>query len=743
MVCSPGNPWRRSKVYPSITEEPRNHDPADRAKSEPEFLSAPPVRYQCPEVTEAMSKRVAFDVGGTFTDFVITDEETGASDVFKYPSTPDDPSRGVLDGLSTFLDQEDIPWSEVTQLIHATTVATNTVLERKGADTALVVTAGFKDVPVIGRQKRYDIYDLFLEKPDPIVEREDIYEVDERVHPRYGAVDEPDPSTLTELADELVEDYEAVAVSLLHAYHDQGHEETVAAAIEDAAPDLAVTRGSALSKRFREYERTNTAAVDAYLKPRVRSYIDRLLEAFATYGYGDPFFMMKSSGGVMTADRVQEAPVQIVESGPVAGALHSQHLGDHLGRDNLFSFDMGGTTAKICFIVDGEPKRTSTFELDKLRLKEGSGIPINLEVIDMVEISAGGGSIAAVDETGTISVGPESAGADPGPICYGRGGARPTVTDADLVLGYLNPDLSLAGEMSVDREAAAAGIREYVGEPLGMDLTDAAAGIKEVIDNSMMQASRIHAAERGLDPRKFGMISFGGAGPMHAPFIARRLNIPQVIVPRGAGVASAKGLLVPDITFHVEQTRTVSLESGVAETLNEIYAQLEADGRELLEVVRGGSGEVAVSRSADMKYEGQYHEINVDVPAGPLDGEAVETIEQRFHTAYGDTYGYSDPDDPITAVTWNVTVSKPTVTPPLERIDREWTLEDARKGTRDSYFERANGFTECRVFDRHRLPVGAELDGPVVVEETNATTVVPPEDTMAVDEHGNLVIDLA
>ncbi|MFB6361282.1 MAG: hydantoinase/oxoprolinase N-terminal domain-containing protein, partial [Halobacteriales archaeon] len=313
-----------------------------------------------------MSKRLAFDVGGTFTDFVVADEETGASEVFKYPSTPDDPSLGVLEGLNQFLEAEGIPWSEVTQLIHATTVATNTVLERKGAETALVVTEGFRDVPVIGRQKRYDIYDLFLEKPDPIVEREDIYEVDERVHPRFGAVDEPNEGALAELASELAADYDSVAVSLLHSYYDDAHEQVVAEALEAADPELAVTRGSALSKRFREYERTNTAAVDAYLKPRVRGYIDRLLEAFAGNGYEDPFFMMKSSGGVMTADRVHEAPVQIVESGPVAGALHSQHLGDHLGLDNLFSFDMGGTTAKICFIVDGEPKRTSTFEIDKL-----------------------------------------------------------------------------------------------------------------------------------------------------------------------------------------------------------------------------------------------------------------------------------------------------------------------------------------------------------------------------------------
>jgi N-methylhydantoinase A len=689
-----------------------------------------------------MSKRVAFDVGGTFTDFVVTDEETGASEVFKYPSTPDDPSTGVLEGLNQFLEREGIPWTEVTQLIHATTVATNTVLERKGAETALVVTDGFRDVPIIGRQKRYDIYDLFLEKPDPIVDREDIYEVDERVHPRFGTVDEPDEAALAELAGELAADYDSVAVSLLHSYHDAAHEEVVAEALEAADPELAVTRASALSKRFREYERTNTAAVDAYLKPRVRGYIDRLLEAFAENGYQDPFFMMKSSGGVMTADRVHEAPVQIVESGPVAGALHSQHLGDHLGLDNLFSFDMGGTTAKICFIVDGEPKRTSTFEIDKLRLKEGSGLPINLEVIDMVEISAGGGSIADVGETGTVSVGPESAGADPGPICYGQGGDRPTVTDADLVLGYLNPDLSLAGEMSIDREAAACGIREHVGDPLGMDSTEAAAGIKEVIDNSMMQASRIHAAERGLDPRKFGMIAFGGAGPMHAPFIARRLNIPKVIVPRGAGVASAKGLLVPDITFHLEQTQTLSLEPDTVDTINEIYAGLEEEGRDRLEVVRGGSGEVSVSRSADMKYEGQYHEINSEVPAGKLDREAVAEIEERFHAAYGDTYGYSDPDDPITAVTWKVTVSKPTVTPPLERIERETSLEAAAKGTREAYFDRANGYTEVRVFDRAQLPVGAELDGPVVVEETNATTVVPPEDTMTVDKHGNLLIDL-
>jgi len=530
-------------------------------------------------------------------------------------------------------------------------------------------------------------------------------------------------------------------VSFLHSYQAETHERQVGDVFAETAPDLAVSLSSDLSGLFREYERTNTAAIDAYIKPPIRDYLQTIEDALAADGYEGSFFMMKSSGGVATPKMIREAPVQIIESGPVAGSLNSADLATTLGYDNVFSFDMGGTTAKICFVIDGEPHRTDVFEVDELEMKKGSGIPVNLSVVDMIEISAGGGSIASVEETGTISVGPESAGADPGPICYGFGGTRPTITDADLALGYLNPDYFLGGEMELDEGSALEGIEREVAEPLGVDIRTAAWGIKRVVDNSMMQASRVHASERGIDLRKFGMVAFGGAGPMHAAFIADELNVPRVIVPSGAGVASAVGLLVADVEFHLDQTDVMLLDADSLDRINAIYRDLEQQGVDLVEEARETTGELVVERTADMKYKGQAHDISVGLPDGEFDEADLDTIRERFNRTYADTYGYSDPDEPIEGVTWKVTVRSITDSPELHA---EATAEegDPYKGSREAYFERAGGFVECDVHDRMRLNPGTSFTGPAVVEERNSTTVVPPGDDITVDEYGNLVITI-
>ncbi|PSQ17736.1 methylhydantoinase [Halobacteriales archaeon QS_8_69_26] len=688
-----------------------------------------------------MPTRIGFDVGGTFTDYVLVDDETGALDVFKYPTDPEDPADGVLEGLDRFLDRTGADLSSVRQLIHATTLATNTVLERDGADTALVTTEGFRDVAILGRQKRYDLYDLFIEKPDPIVDREHVYEVDERIHPREGVVSALDDAEVRDLARRLDAEYESVAISFLHSYEDDRHEVRAEEVIAEEAPDLHTTRASNVSKQYREYERTNTAAVDAYVKPRVEHYLGKIETDLDDRGYDGSFFMMKSSGGVASPGMITESPVQIIESGPVAGALNAASLGSAVGFDDVFSFDMGGTTAKICFVVDGQPKRTDVFEVAEAEMKEGSGLPVNLTVIDMIEISAGGGSIADADETGRIEVGPRSAGADPGPICYDRGGTAPTVTDADLALGYLNPDYFLGGRMEIDAEAARAGIEREVGGPLDMDVDTAAWGIKQVVDNAMTRASRIHASERGLDPRKFGMIAYGGAGPVHGAFIARELNVPRVFVPPGAGVASAGGLLVADVEFHLDQTLITELDADAMAEVSRIYDELEEEGRRLVEAAGGDA--VEIEREADMKYAGQAHEIPVAMPGGDLGGDDVETIEARFHDTYEETYGYSDPDEAVEGITWKVTARSPTESLSLEEIEGgSARASDARKGTREAYFESAGGFVETPYYDRDSLGAGASLQGPAVIEEVNSTTVVPPGDALSVDEYGNLVIDV-
>ncbi|WP_436933745.1 hydantoinase/oxoprolinase family protein [Halovenus marina] len=688
-----------------------------------------------------MPKRIGFDVGGTFTDFVLVDEESGELDVYKYPTDRENPARGILNGIDEFLGEVDASLDDVRQIIHATTLATNTVLERKGAETALVTTEGFRDVPILGRQKRYDLYDLFIEKPDPIIDREDIYEVSERIHPREDVITPLDEGEVRDLANDLSEEYESVAVSFLHSYDDDSHEVEAESIINEEAPELQTARASNISKQYREYERTNTAAVDAYIKPRVHEYLGKIGGSLDEREYDGSFFMMKSSGGVATPEMIQESPVQITESGPVAGALSAAHLGQTLGEDNIFSFDMGGTTAKICFVVTGQPKRTDVFEVDEAKMKEGSGLPINLTVVDMIEISAGGGSIAGVDSTGRITVGPESAGAQPGPICYDRGGTEPTVTDADLALGYINPDFFLGGRMDIDVEGAHEGIERTVSDPLDIDVPKAAWGIKEIVDNEMTRASQIHASERGLDPRKFAMIMYGGAGPVHGAFIAHELNVPRVYVPEGAGVASAGGLLVADIEFHLDQTHITELTADAVDDILDIYEQLEAEGRELIEMA--GGDDVVVEREADMKYVGQAHEIGVEIPNGELGAEDVETIQQRFHDTYERTYGYSDPDEDVEGITWKVTVRSPTESMSRTKIEGGSSrASDARKGTREAYFESAGGFTETSIYDRDELGPGATLSGPAVVEEINSTTVVPPGDQLTVDEYGNLRIDV-
>jgi N-methylhydantoinase A/oxoprolinase/acetone carboxylase beta subunit len=684
-----------------------------------------------------MAKQISFDVGGTFTDFILLDRDNEEVEVFKHPTT-EDPSVGVLKGLSALLSAADTDWEEIDRVIHATTLATNTVLERTGAATALVTTEGFRDVSILGRQKRYDLYDLHMEKQDPVVEREDVYEVSERIHPRQGVVSEIDETAVTALAADIAESYDSVAVSFLHSYMDDSHERAVAETLRDVDPSLSVSRSSAISKTYREYERTATASIDAYVKPRVEAYLGTIVDEIHERGYEGPFLIMKSSGGVATPEMIAQAPVQIIESGPVAGALNSAHLGDELGVDDVLSFDMGGTTAKICFIRDGEPTRTDVFEVDEKAQKSGSGIPITIPVIEMIEISAGGGSIAHVQDTGTLGIGPESAGADPGPICYGRGGTRPTVTDADLVLGLLNPDNFLGGRMSLDREAAVAGIERDIAEPLGIDLYEAAWGIKTVVDDSMMEACRIQASERGLDPRGFSMIAFGGAGPMHAAAVARSLSIPRVIVPHGAGVSSARGLHVADVEFHLDQTAPVELGPDALGTINDVYEQLEAEGRELIAEVDPAATAV-LERSAEMKYAGQAHEITVSVPGGRVDADALAEIETRFDRTYERTYGYSDTDDAIEGVTWKLTARAPTESPRIR--DPGASAGDAYTGSREIYHE-PDGFTEAAVFDRTRLAPGDEHDGPAVIEATNSTTVVPPGDAFCVDERGNILITI-
>ena len=502
--------------------------------------------------------RMAFDIGGTFTDFVLAG--VGEPPRFlKIASTPHDPSVAVITGFDQLLTDAGISASSITTLLHATTVATNAIIERKGRPTALVTTAGFRDVLLIGRQKRYETYDLYMDKPAPLVARRNVFEVIERVGPNGEVDKELEPASLDAIIETLAEStIQSVAVSLIHAYANPTHENTIKKILQARLPNLLVSLSSDISPKFREYERTSTTVANAYVRPIVADYISQLQSTLGARGVENEMFIMQSAGGLISTSIAIEEPVRIVESGPAAGVLMSALVGTEAGENSIITFDMGGTTAKLGAVDDGIPAITPTFEVDPIRYRPGSGLPINVPAIELLEIGAGGGSIARA-EFGVIHIGPESAGADPGPICYGLGGQRSTITDANLVLGYLNPHFFNGGAMTLDVENARAGIARDIGEPLELDIERAAWGIHAAANANMEKAMRIVSVERGRDPRRYSLVAFGGAGPVHAARLAKSIGIPKVIVPFGAGVGSAIGLLRAEPKIDTSITRVIDI----------------------------------------------------------------------------------------------------------------------------------------------------------------------------------------
>ncbi|HEX7101793.1 MAG TPA: hydantoinase/oxoprolinase family protein, partial [Nitrolancea sp.] len=486
------------------------------------------------------SVRVGIDIGGTFTDLLVLDEATGAFHIGKTLTTPDDPSRAVQTGLSDLLRQHEIAPGRVKQIIHGTTLVTNALIERRGVPTALLTTKGFRDAIEIGHEHRYDLYDLFLELPKPLVRRRWRLEVDERVL-ADGTEERPvEPDDVRRLIAEMrAGGIQAVAVTLLHSYRYPEHERQIGEILAREAPEMTVSLSSDVVPEIREYERASTTICNVYVRPVVDRYLERLETSLRRLGIDCELLVMLSSGGICSVETARRYPIRLVESGPAAGALAAAYLGRSIGMRDLLSFDMGGTTAKACLIDNGAPLTSSDFEVSRVyRFKKGSGFPVSVPVIEMIEIGAGGGSIASIDQLGLLKIGPHSAGAEPGPACYGHGGTEPTVTDADLVLGNLDPDFFLGGAMTLDRETAERAIDERVAKPLGLSVVEAAWGIHQLVNENMANAARVHAIERGADPRAYPLFAFGGAGPVHAFRVAKILHAPGVIVPAGAGVGS-------------------------------------------------------------------------------------------------------------------------------------------------------------------------------------------------------------
>jgi N-methylhydantoinase A len=686
--------------------------------------------------------RVAFDIGGTFTDFVLHDSDAGLSYFLKVPSTPRDPGGAVIAGLETLLTRAWVVPIEVDGLLHATTVATNAVLERKGAATGLITTEGFRDVLIIGRQKRYETYDLYIDKAKPLVRRRHIAEVTERIAYDGTVVVPLDDASVDRAIDAMREtDREAVAVALLHAYANPAHERRIRERIAERAPDLSISLSSEVSPKFREYERTNTTVANAYVKPIVDRYVAHLDEALKTRGFRNELFVMQSSGGLVSTDIARDYPIRIIESGPAAGVLMGAIVGRAEGKGHLLTLDMGGTTAKLGAIDDGTPAVMPTFEIDHVHYKKGSGLPINVPAVEMLEIGAGGGSIARV-EMGMIAVGPESAGAVPGPICYGLGGDRPTVTDANVVLGYIAPDWFNAGTMALDADAAADGIRRTVAEPLGISVGEAAWGIHLVATSNMENALRIVSVERGRDTRRYALVALGGAGPLHAARLARAAAIPTVVVPFGAGVGSAIGLLAADPRIDVSTTRVMHLNGDSGPAIAELYAELE--DRALADVARFGS-RIAPrwSRYASMRYAGQGFEVHVDLPAGLIDGGYAGAAIAAFNAAYKRKHRFLDDEGTIEAVDWTLVATLPSDQGGTA-IGRPTPAERAtRGGSRMAWFPEAGGYVETRIVDRPALATGATVAGPAIVEDPDSTTLVLPGDVARVSPVGHLIIEIA
>ncbi|XDB00400.1 hydantoinase B/oxoprolinase family protein (plasmid) [Sulfitobacter sp. LCG007] len=684
--------------------------------------------------------RVGFDIGGTFTDFVLYDAQTASVTLHKRLTTPHDPSEAALLGLTELLDLRGITHSDVSEIVHGTTLVTNAVIERKGAPTGLVTTRGFRDLLEMGTEQRYDIYDLFVTFPEPLVSRDLRLEVDERMSAAGDVVTALDESAVLKAADALVSaGCGAIAVAFLHSYANPEHEQRAAALIRAAHPDISVSISSEVVAEMGEYQRLVTTCANAFVQPLMHRYLTRIESALRDAGFGGPLRLMHSAGGLVSLETARDFPIRLLESGPAGGGLATALFGEAAGLSDVISFDMGGTTAKACMIEQGRAEVAPMMEAARVhRFTKGSGLPIKAPVIEMIEIGAGGGSIAAIDEVGLLKVGPRSAGSAPGPACYGMGGTAPTVTDANLTLGYYDPDFFLGGRMTLDADAAKAAIAQ-VGTPLGLSVPETALGIHKVVVESMAAAARVHLVERGKDPRDYSMVGFGGAGPAHAIDVARAMGITSVLIPPASGAASALGFLAAPLSFDGVRSRRVELAPGFdADAVNALLSELEAEGLHHLTRAGVDAGSAVIERSADMRLVGQMHDINVALPQGPLGEDNLSDIRAAFVAAYAARYAEPFEGARFEAVTFRVRVAGPTPKLSLTGATGGGDAADRVKGHRQCWFD--EGEFRTAVFDRYALVAGDEIPGPAIIEERESTTVIGPGDHVTIDAGLNLCV---
>ena len=682
-----------------------------------------------------MSYRLGVDVGGTFTDLALFDVETNRLEFTKTPSTPANQAIGVIRGTQKLIQRCDIPPSDITFFIHGTTVATNALLERRGVRTALVVTTGFRDVLQIGRQDRPHLYDWRVHRPEALIPPHLTFEVRERLLYTGEIVVPLEAEEVEDVVERLrVAEVEAVAVCLIHSYANPIHEQLLGKALTDALPGLTIALSSDILPEFKEYQRMSTTAINAYVAPVMGRYLRGLQRTLAEIGVPAELHVMQSNGGIMGVTTTIEKPVHTILSGPAGGVIGSVALAAQAGEPNVISVDMGGTSFDVSLTYQGQIRRTQESEME--------GMVIKTPMIDIHTLGAGGGSIAWIDTGGALRVGPHSAGADPGPACYGQGGDQPTVTDANLVLGRLNPDYFVGGDIQLDVEAAQSAIRRHIAEPLGMSLEHATEGIIRVVNANMVKGIRVVSVEKGHDPREFCLVAFGGAGPVHAAELASELNIPRVLVPVAPGVTSALGLLMSDLRHDYVSTLLRPLDGLTAKDLAASYSELEKEARAQMNKEGVSGDQFSLLRMADLRYVGQGYEL--EVPVSPVGEEVkVEDLTQRFHHLHQGQYGYAHQDASVELVNLRLSAIGRLPRPQLaaEPLDGTVDPDCALKAQRQVYL--AGAYHETPVYDRAHLCPGDVIRGPAVIEQVDSTIIVWPNQDSCVDAYRNLIVNVA
>ena len=685
---------------------------------------------------------IGTDIGGTFTDLFAIELDTGRSITAKVLTDHDDPTQSVSEGIRQMVDSGQLEPESVARVLHGTTLVTNAVIQRRGAKAALLVTEGFRDAIEIGTEHRFDLYDLDIEKPRPVIPRHLRRPIRERIL-AGGTVELPldREQAEAEVKALLANGVEAIAICLLHAFRNPAHEIELRELIRALAPDLHVSLSSEVAPEIREYERASTTALNAYVAPVVGPYLRDLGERLTSRGIDSALLIMQSNGGTAVPETASQFPVRLLESGPAAGAIGAAFIARATQRQKVLFFDMGGTTSKAFIVDDGRPIVARKLEVAQVyRFKHGSGLPVQVPAVDMIEIGAGGGSIAHIDRLGLLKVGPQSAESNPGPACYGLGGKLPTVTDADVVLGYIGTDSFLSGKMRLDKEAAHRAISEHLAQPLGLSVEEAAWGIHQVVNENMASAARVHLLERGRTPSDYSMVAFGGAGPTHAYGVARALRLRELIVPWQAGVGSAFGMLCAPVAFDVARSYTVALESAPWAEIAAMLDMMVRDCRDKVAKAGVPEGEIITARSADVRFRGQGHEVQVDLEGLCWPHVDAGEVLRRFRAEYERLNAVKGPDASVEFITWRASARGPVPDLPLRSGSTSGTA--AARTTRSVYFHETSGFAEAVVVQAGSLGVGEVLTGPALIELGDATITVGPDAIAHSRDDGLVLIEL-